>query len=242
MTSTPAVYPTSLVNFTTKVNHVDVVNDDDANKLQNEVIALQTYVGTNPQGSKADLTTRIAQLMATNGAFNQGTAFPTNPVEGQGFWRTDQITFYIYGNSAWNSLGQSLSNTIFSVTGPVITASLTSTNITSLLNGSSLPKWIATNNNAYSTCFYSQFKKLSGISTIKVFGDLWTLTGNVVLRTTIGSVSGTLFTGSFTPTMLSVALDVSGLNNGTIYDLVAELQQSGASGGCFLHSITGIAS
>lgn len=233
MSSTPAVYPTNVVTFTTKVNHVDVVNDDDVNKLQNEVIAMQTYFGTNPQGSKSDLTTRLAQLMATNGAIAQGVAFPTNPVEGQLFWRVDLTTMYVYGLGSWNSQGQSLSNAAFSFCG--------SSNFTNKF----MPAWISTSNGVYSTYVYSRFKKISGVSSIKIDAVMWKsnpASGSPIARYTINTLVATGTVSSTTPAITSTSIDVTSLVNGTTYDFVIEFQESGGSQGVFLNSVIGIAS
>ncbi len=210
MSSTPAVFPTSIVTFTTKVNHIDVVNDDDCNKLQNEVIAMQTYFGTNPQGNKSDLTTRIGQMMATNGAIAQGVAFPTNPVEGQLFWRTDLITMYVYGSSAWNSQGQSLSNVIF-----VLTATLIST----IGSGSFDQKW------------NSKFKKISGISTLTFYANFGASGSNTQLfKVDVGGLNSTVAAVTSGTSFQSNSINVSGLTNGTVYDIALSIGKSDANG------------
>lgn len=47
----PAVYPGSVRTFTTKVNNVDIIDASHPNVLQEEVVAIQTIMGVNPQVS-----------------------------------------------------------------------------------------------------------------------------------------------------------------------------------------------
>jgi len=105
-----ASYPSGLIAYTTKKDRIDIVDDDHINQLQAEQIALQTYIGTNPHGSATDLTTRLAVMMATNGAFAQGTGYPASPIVGQPFFRTDLDKIYIRnaGDSAWDEIGASV--------------------------------------------------------------------------------------------------------------------------------------
>jgi hypothetical protein len=43
-----ATYPGSVISFTTKVNNTDIVDASHVNALQLEMIAVQTYVGVDP--------------------------------------------------------------------------------------------------------------------------------------------------------------------------------------------------
>jgi hypothetical protein len=250
MSSTPSQYPTAIDSYTTKVNHIDVYEDDDINKLQNSVIALQTYVGVNPQGSKSTLSARLAVMMATNGAFAQGTAFPTNPVDGQVFYRTDQDVIYVYNGSSWDSQGQSLSNFLFGWCGVFSTgAGLvvdTNTIAAQSFNRAGYAYLMGSNNSGYNTCYLSHFRKISGVSTANIFTKIWQSSGGAaraIVRVTIGTVSASgIGTESMqAPEAVNFSIDVSGLTNGTTYNVVAELQSSGGSFP-ILGQITGIAS
>lgn len=44
------------------------------------------------------------QGQIVNASFWKGTSFPSNPVEGQPFYRTDEDTFYVYNGTGWESL------------------------------------------------------------------------------------------------------------------------------------------
>lgn len=45
----PASYPGSVRPFTTKVNNIDIIDASHPNSLQEEVVAIQTVLGVNPQ-------------------------------------------------------------------------------------------------------------------------------------------------------------------------------------------------
>ena len=257
MTNTPAVFPTSLVTFTVKTNEVDVVNDDDVNKLQNEVVAMQSVIGTFINGSKANLTARLGVMMATNGAIAQSSGgFPGSPVEGQYFWRPDLITAYVYSSSAaaWQSLGQSLSNTIFdwqTMAMPLNAGVASGTDVGMVSStgfvqpfGANPKQYIVVKGNAGFNTFYdSKFRKISGISSVLCYMSLWSdATGTPFGRFTIGSVSGTTNAGSAGgtgPEWVSCTLSLSGLTAGTVYDVIAEITGS-AGGKAYVNAIKGI--
>lgn len=61
----PAVYPGSLRSFTTKVNNVDIIDAAHPNTIQEELVAVQTTLGVNPQVS----TTPTPGWTATSTAY-----------------------------------------------------------------------------------------------------------------------------------------------------------------------------
>jgi hypothetical protein len=241
-----AVYPTSLVTFTTKTNHVDVYDASHVNRIQEEVVALQTYIGTNPHGSKNTLTDRLGVMIATDGTLAHSAGFPAASAEGQAFWRTDQQTLYIFGNSAWNSQGQSLSNVLFTycLSGAV---SGSAAGITASTSATPVPvankyMWAPTAANVYQTAVIGEVKKLSGMSSIRVDGSIWCASQGTILRASIGSVVGSVKTTAIVPTWNTVTLDISGLANGTVYSFVAEVFASNESTAGYMNSLIGIAS
>ena len=245
MANTPAVYPTSLATFTVKTNKVDVVNDDHVNYMQNEVVALQTYIGTNPHGNRGNLTSRLATLMATNGALAQSSgAFPTGTLyDGQVFYRTDQDTVYVYNGSSWDSLGQSLSNVVFNYPGVRNTASFI-TGASLYLTNPVFQYW-GLNSNVYATALTSNFKKISGISTVLIYADVWILDASASnqndTRISIGTATGTMRSTLSTtaPNQKTTSIDVSGLANGTVYDVVFEMKYTGGATTVYISDITG---
>lgn len=60
-------YPGAIDSFTTKVNGVDVPDADHVNDLQTAVVAIETELGTDPAGSAATVSARIAALEGGGG-------------------------------------------------------------------------------------------------------------------------------------------------------------------------------
>ena len=67
-------YPSALDSYTTKIDAVHDVMAVDVNGLQTAVVNIETALGTNPQGSAADVKTRLAQSMAATGNLQFATA------------------------------------------------------------------------------------------------------------------------------------------------------------------------
>lgn len=101
-----ASYPGSIKTFTTKVDRVDVFEAAHVNDLQNEVVAIQTELGTDPAGSATDVKTRLAVSIADSGGIQGGTSFPGSPVANQFFKRTDEDILYQRNaaNDGWDAL------------------------------------------------------------------------------------------------------------------------------------------
>lgn len=102
-----ASYPGSVKSFTTKTNYVDLVDASHVNDLQDEVVAIETELGTDVAGSATNLKTRLAVSLADTGAVQRGTSFPGSPVADQLFTRTDENQLYRRNsaNDAWIALG-----------------------------------------------------------------------------------------------------------------------------------------
>lgn len=250
MANTPAVYPTSLVTFTTKVNHIDVYEDDHINKIQNEVVALQTYIGTNPHGDLTNLSSRVKNALSGSGGFVLTTGIPTTTFPGLFYYRTDSETlFNIRSDNTPQGVGGSLANVAFSFSGvssgTLASAMYVGTGLNPSITDANLGRYVAWSNNtgAYGTSIVTKFKKISGMTTLRVWayqkGCSGDDTGNT--RITIGSVSGTA-QGAVTTTYVwdSVDLDLSGLANGTTYDVIIELKSTSNSRVALLSSIIGI--
>jgi hypothetical protein len=246
MTNTPSSYPTTTDSFTVKQNHIDVYQDDHINKLQNSVVALQTYIGTNPHGSKTNLTERLAVSLGSSGSIRLGSTFPASPVDGQAFWNSSEPAFYVYSTltGTWAS-SQNLSNVVFEYTGVVDTgggAEVIATTQNAGASQSTCYRYLYKTGAGFGTVFYSKFKKVAGMTTITVWARLWNLGVNgSVFRCTIGTVNGTILTVVGAPAWVSVGIGISGLTNGTTYDVVGELNAS-ASNPAYCGNIIGIVS
>jgi hypothetical protein len=242
-----AVYPTSIKTYTTKTNHIDVYDADHVNSPQEEIVALQTYVGTNPHGNRNSLSDRMNALSNGSGGFVLTTGIPSETYPGKFWYRTDTESLQnVKSDNTVQTIGGSFSNVLFSYVGPVLNASVHSTSFTNAsVNGTSLPKWISTAANLYGTVVYARIKKITGVTSLKVDTIAWTgnaAQGSPLIRYTISNLIATATTSSTNPVLVSTSFDLSGLTNGTTYDFIAELQASGGGGGSFIHSITGIAS
>lgn len=101
-----ASYPSAVKSFTTKTNYVDLVDASHVNDLQDEVVAVETELGTDVAGSAATLKARLAISLADSGGIQSGTSFPGSPVACQFFYREDQEILYQrnYANDTWNAI------------------------------------------------------------------------------------------------------------------------------------------
>lgn len=96
----------------------------------------------------------------------------------------------------------------------------------------------ATGSGSFATIWTSKFIKIAGISTVTIYGRIWNRTGasTTTLKVDIGgansSVNGT--SSQHTPEWKSFTIDVSGLSNGTAYDVTASLNEA-ASGAIIVY-------
>lgn len=88
----------------------------------------------------------------------------------------------------------------------------------------------------YGDVFSSKFTKVAGISTVTVYGQIWvrangggspnnTANLKVIIGSVNGEVAGT--SAQTSPEWKSFTIDVSGLSNGTTYDVTALIKDSG---------------
>lgn len=81
-----AAYPNSVASFTEKFDLVDIVFAAHINALQAEVVALETILGTVPQGTASTVKARIQTLEASiatlSGHFDSGGLIPQSGVNG----------------------------------------------------------------------------------------------------------------------------------------------------------------
>ena len=241
-----ATYPNGILVKADVTNEVDDVDQNDHNILKGEIIALQTYVGTSPQGSAADLTTRLARSIGTDGVFQKGAAFPATTYDGQPFWRSDEPAFYVYSTTTgtWTS-SQNLSNLAFEYSGATYgsgfagEASATS----GVVTGGSFRYLAGAYANVYGTVWTSKFKKVAGMTNITVHHKTWRHTsGDGYFRLWVGTIGGSAQASATPfPAWASFVLGISGLTNGTTYDVVAEVKGSTAQAVC-ISDIVGIVS
>lgn len=101
-----ADYPSSLTSYTTKTNQVDDVDAAHINSIQEEVVAIQTELGTDPAGTVTDVKTRLAVCLGGSGAIRTGSSFPGTTEAAMIFIRSDEDKFYFRNaaDSAWVDL------------------------------------------------------------------------------------------------------------------------------------------
>lgn len=233
-----ASYPGALWSPTVKTDKVDLVDDDHINRLQEEVVAVQTELGVNVAGSATDLVARLARALADSGAIAQGTSFPTSPtpVDGQMFYRTDQNVLYVYNGSTWDAQGQSLSATVFQYGGvdQYDTTLGELTGVTSLQatsgNGYRYLGAETQSSQALRTIWKTKFKKLAGMQTITVYGSGGSAAGgSVVTHVDIGGQTGESTAVGPSQTAFNFTVDVSSLTDGTVYDVTVKIKSGSAS-------------
>lgn len=250
MVNTPAVYPTSVTTFTVKQNKIDVYNDDHINKLQNEVVALQTYVGTNPHGDQSTLSLRLRHALSGSGGFVLTTGVPTTTFPGLFYYRSDSDTlFNIKVDNTPQAVGGSITNVVFQYSaalngtggnncGEIVTSSPSPAD-TTLAN--SKFRFMYSYGSTERTIYTTKFRKINGMTSVTNHHQLWVDGGTGTIRTVIGSVNSSLATAGTTFGVWgSSVVDVSGLSNGTVYDVVIMGKNTGAGNFTYMGTMIGI--
>ncbi len=243
-----ADYPGTITSFTTKTDKEDLYSASHINDPQSEIVAIETELGTDVAGSATDLKTRLAVSLANTGAIANGTSFPVSPtpIDGQIFYRTDEDTLYVYNGSSWES-APSFTARAFSF---CFGGDYTVNDYGVVLSDSANPtaaeiqklSW-AVQGTTFRSIIKSKFKKLAGVSTITCYARIANSSGTSTVQVTIGGNVGsnTRTTSSTLDWTTSFTVDVSGLSNGTVYDMSVELKAPGATP-TVMDSIVGFAS
>ena len=138
-----------------------------------------------------------------------------------------------------------LSNVIFSFAGNTNIngrfVSATNTLFPAVADISTLYAYWASEGTSYAEVIDSKWTKISGVSTITVYALLWNsvLTVTTTCLVDIGGASGNVIKDTNTQTLewKTFTIDVSGLTNGTVYDVSIQLKSSDVSGVSELGSI-----
>ncbi len=240
-----ATYPAALITFTTKTNQVDLVDAAHINTAQDEIVAIQTELGTDPAGSATNLKTRLAVSIGDDGAIRKGTSFPGSPIDGQAFYRTDEDTFYIYNGTSWIS-NTNLGNLAWSwgfqddagsgtSYGSKLTAFLAESEPASLSYFSLFNK-----TTTYQILKRGKYRKIAGPTTITVWCRMAISTGTGYVQVNVGGQTVILTTTNTSPEWQSGNIDISGLVNGTTYDITWEVTCSAVNNACHLYWSYGI--
>ena len=248
-------FPGTVPTFPVYTNEIDLVDADHQKDPNDEINAIASALGTFPAGNNLSLANRIGAALATDGTLRHGSAFPAGS-DGLPFWRTDEETFYVYGaaSGTWRSSTQ-LSNVVFSLGAVCHTVAGAGSGVVTSgeLGQTAQSKFqyhsCISNDYTDATILQTKFKKISGMSTINVFTQLWNISsGNTTsLLCTLGGAGGTTVSGEIAgtavgtnPTWNNLPVDVSGLTNGSIYDVFVKIKTSAGSG--FAGNLIGIIS
>jgi hypothetical protein len=80
------VYPDGIDSFTTKLDYIDIVQNEDVNYLQDAVVAIEMELGTNPKGSSASVRERLDKTLTTA---NTGITLPNVSGQSGKYLKTD---------------------------------------------------------------------------------------------------------------------------------------------------------
>lgn len=245
-----ANYPAIILTSPVYADEVDVVSASIANTCNNEIIALQTYIGTNPHGSRSTFADRVNVCIGSYGGINGSDAFPADTTPRKLFYRNDSETLYIRrsDNTAWQSIGGSVTNVVFAGSREQTINVGTSFGFISSTN--TLLASLASTTYAYwatqcSAAIYftahpvMRFTKISGISTLIFRGNLWQQAADgdtLRVKLSVGSASGTSTAqaNSQVPVETTCSVDLTPLINGTTYDMIISLQKSASLGYAYL--------
>lgn len=226
-------FDSAIISYTTKTDKVDLVQAAHINAVQSELVTIETILGTGVKGDRANVKTRLNNALDADGSILSGTSYPSPALGSQVFYRTDLTTLYVHNISTgqWDALGGSLSNIIAFFQGQ----DSSSTSANGIYKGTSnVPT------TAFDNLFYALFasgsnsylnivptfkwKKITGVSTVTVlirgWGKMSPGTG-AKFKVTIGSANGasSSFSSSSPAWQTAFTVDVTGLTNGSTYDV-----------------------
>lgn len=187
---------------------------------------------TAPQKLYVAGTAEMQGFKMTGNGVGSGFRLTSNSV-GIGTWMPDNNTDVNTSNVIYSWTGQT------SAAGAVAMDSNTSLTPTTTPTDTFFYVVIETDINTPREALRSKFKKVAGVSTLTVFAYIWGESGTTICQLDVnGSTSNSNSVSSTSPTWTSAfTLDVSGLTNGTVYDLVINLIASANSVNAFLGSI-----
>lgn len=230
-----ASYPGGIIQYTTKKDRIDVVDDDHINQPQAEQIAMQTYVGTNPHGDRGSIADRLNAQFDGSGFLLGSNGFPVDTTPRKMWYRNDEESFYIAKSdgSGFGAIGQNFSNVIFVWSG--IDQAFSSTGSGwGLIESTSLSagvvkvkgyKYFTSRSTSFQNILPFRWTKIAGINTITLHSRLWRGSSIARLQVDIGGVTGTASSSGTAPAWVTGgALDVSGLVNGSVYNCMISLK------------------
>lgn len=215
--STSAAIPYSKLNLTGTIVNADIASG--AAIADSKLSTISTAGKVNV----SSLTGVIATANLGSGTANSGTI--------------------LYGDQTYKIAPASIGNCIFSFSSSVDSVGfVTATTFTGTISASYNYWGVTNDNSSYKTIIATKWVKISGVNTVTIWARIWqggirACQCKVSIGTANGNVTGT---GSqVTPEWKSFTIDVSGLSNGTSYDVTIALQngQDNATEKFYLGSI-----
>lgn len=105
-----------------------------------------------------------------------------------------------------------------------------------------------TNDQVYADLWKTKWIKIAGVSTITIYARIWvrlnTSGGAANIKVDVGGANGNVSgtTDNITPEWKTFTIDVSGLSNGTAYDVVAQMKNASQNMECYCSDIVGFGS
>lgn len=226
-------FDSGIASFTTKTDKVDLVQAAHMNSVQSELVTIETILGTNVKGDRADVKTRLNNALDSDGSLLSGSSFPSPALASQLFYRTDldQVHARNAANSAWNLVGQTLSDVVFEWHG----FEAPSANVVGFVVGTAQAAttlnfaYYWAKNTTYQRLINTKYYKLPGVSTLTFYARVRTSGGaeTLTLQIDAGGQTGTAtHSGNTNVTAISGTVTISSLTNNTLYNLQINMKSS----------------
>lgn len=248
-----ATYPSGLLVKADVINDVDVYDQNDHNILKGEIIALETAIGTNPQGTRTDFVERFNAMHNPSGYLisSAGVPQPTAP----GFLWADSaagVLKYILTDNTIQTVGQNFSNVIYRDSPGFLHSSEGVYGYVGSATGTS-PVIMAPTNPYFGRYCWSftatttwtkmrpaiYWTKITGVNTLKVNANWW-CTDEQWSMLSFGVGASTVASATYqssSPHLEILSYDVSGLTSGTTYAFDFKSRKESSTSGVFLGNV-----
>ena len=223
LTTANAYADSSIVNAITTANsHTDI-----------HVLIITTSIVNSITTANAYADTRVANGITTSNAYTDALGIDDLlPAQSgkSGQYLTTNAT-----SSSWAAVSGGASNVIFCWNGQVDYTTYYTKNSIIPDGSATLYEYANVYSDTLRTIFTSKFVKISGISTVTIYARIWSdnAAKAAYLKVDIGGANNTVTrTGNGVAWATAATIDVSGLTNGTAYDITIQLRGDAAIYGC----------